>query len=197
MYNCSRIIIVEGKYDKIKLSSLVDANILVCDGFQIYKNEEMKTMMHTLAKKQGAVLLLDSDVAGFQIRSYLRNFLKDCDVIDAFIPDIYGKEKRKIKASKEGKLGVEGVPAQVLIHCLKSAGVFEELEVNADPITRLDMYNLGLIGKEDSNALRAALLKVYNLPQNLPPKSLLKVLNQISGREELQENVQNLLTKML
>ena len=197
MYTCNRIIIVEGKYDKIKLSSVVNANILICDGFQIYKNEEMRAMMHTLAKKQGAVLLLDSDVAGFQIRSYLRNFLKDCDVIDVFIPDIYGKEKRKIKASKEGKLGVEGVPVQVLIHCMKSAGVFEELDANIDPITKLDMYNLGLIGKEHSNALRAELLKVYNLPQNLPPKSLLKVLNQISGREELQENVQNLLTKML
>ena len=197
MYDCNRIIIVEGKYDKIKLSSVVNANILICDGFQIYKNNEMKEMMLALAQKQGAVLLLDSDVAGFQIRSYLRNFLKDCDVIDVFIPDIYGKEKRKVKASKEGKLGVEGVPVQVLVHCLKSAGVFDDLDVNTDPITKLDMYNLGLIGKDHSNALRSELLKVYNLPRNLPPKSLLKVLNQISSRVELEENVQTLLTKML
>ena len=196
MYHTNKIIIVEGKYDKIKLSNLVDANIIVCDGFHIYKNDQLKQMMLKLAQKQGAVLLLDSDVAGFQIRSYLRNYLSGCEVIDVFIPDIYGKEKRKIKPSKEGKLGVEGVPADVLVHCMAVAGVFEDLIPPEDPITKLDMFNFGLIGREDSTALRKELISHFSLPENLPPKSLLKVLNQISSRGEVEKITGLLLTKM-
>jgi len=191
LYTTNKIIIVEGKYDKIKLSNLIDANIIVCDGFHIYKNEDQKQMIKTLAQKHGVVLLLDSDVAGFQIRSYLRNYLTGCDVIDVYIPDIYGKERRKIRPSKEGKLGVEGVPSGVLIHCMQQAGVFEEPITSVDPITKLDMYNFGLIGKEDSASRRVRLLQHFNLPENLPPKSLIKVLNQITSREEVEKIVQS------
>lgn len=189
MYSCDKIIIVEGKYDKSKLSTLVNANILICDGFRIFTDVARRQMMLSLAQAKGAVLLLDSDVAGFKIRSYLRNFLKDCQIIDVFIPDIYGKEKRKVKPSKEGKLGVEGVPSSVLIACLKSAGVFGEIKESSDPISKLDLYNLGLIGGEKSVQARAKLLKLYNLPENMPPKSLLRILNQISSLQELKNQL--------
>ena len=124
MIHTDRAIVVEGKYDKIKLDGMVDGVILCTDGFRIYKDKEMQALLRTLAKKQGLAVLTDSDAAGFQIRSFLRSICGKENIVDVYIPDLYGKEKRKAHRSKEGKLGVEGVPEQVLLgRCKRQASV--------------------------------------------------------------------------
>ena len=121
MIHTDRAIVVEGKYDKIKLSGIIDGVIICTDGFRIYKDKEMQSLLRTLAKRQGLAVLTDSDVAGFRIRSFLRNICGKQNIVDVYIPDLYGKEKRKAHPSKEGKLGVEGVPEEVLLRALTEA----------------------------------------------------------------------------
>ena len=115
MIHTDRAIVVEGKYDKIKLGGLIDGVILCTGGFRIYKDKEMQQMLRALAKKQGLAVLTDSDAAGFQIRSFLRSICGKENIVDVYIPDLYGKEKRKQHPSREGKLGVEGIPEAVLL----------------------------------------------------------------------------------
>lgn len=114
MIHTDRAIVVEGKYDKIKLSGMIDGVIVCTGGFRIYKDKEMQAMLRTLANKQGLAVLTDSDAAGFQIRGFIRNICGKEKIVDVYIPDLYGKEKRKQHPSKEGKLGVEGIPEQLL-----------------------------------------------------------------------------------
>ena len=185
MVRCERVIVVEGRYDKIKLSNLVEGTIIPCGGFSLFHNEGKKREIRTLARQKGAVILTDSDVAGFQIRSYLKNYLAGCDVVDAYIPDIYGKERRKARPSKEGKLGVEGVPGEVLLRALRTAGALADGAPRPREITRLDLYNWGLVGGADSAARRGALLARLDLPENLSPKGLLGAVNDLCTREEL------------
>ena len=106
MIHTDRAIVVEGKYDKIKLSSMVDGVIICTGGFRVYKDKEMQAMLRALAKKQGLAVLTDSDTAGFKIRGFLRSICGKENIVDVYIPDLYGKEKRKDHPSKEGKLGV-------------------------------------------------------------------------------------------
>ena len=123
MIHTDRAIVVEGKYDKIKLSGMIDGVIVCTGGFRIYKDKEMQAMLRTLANKQGLAVLTDSDAAGFQIRGFIRNICGKEKIVDVYIPDLYGKEKRKQHPSKEGKLGVEGIPEQLLQKAFEEAGV--------------------------------------------------------------------------
>lgn len=186
MIHTDRAIVVEGKYDKIKLDGLIDGVILCTGGFRIYKDKEMQQMLRALAKKQGLAVLTDSDAAGFQIRSFLRSICGKENIIDVYIPDLYGKEKRKQHPSREGKLGVEGIPEAVLLEALEKAGIgVREVQERADPITKLDLFELGLSGGAQSAVRRAKLMKRLELPEHLSANALVTVLASLYSREEL------------
>lgn len=186
MIHTDRAIVVEGKYDKIKLSSMVDGVIICTRGFRVYKDKEMQAMLRALAKKQGLAVLTDSDTAGFKIRGFLRSICGKENIVDVYIPDLYGKEKRKDHPSKEGKLGVEGVPEEVLQKAFADAGIGAELVLQKkDPITKMDLFELGLSGRAESALRRKQLMKHLTLPEHLTTNALVTVLDALMSREEL------------
>ena len=145
MIRCTKPIVVEGKYDKIKLSSLIDGTIIETNGFTIFKDKDKLEMLRVLAKKTGIIVLTDSDSAGFKIRNYIRSAIAEGEIIHVYIPDVYGKERRKIAPSKEGKLGVEGIDVKTLKECFEKAGVFAEVsDKRKEEISKVDLYFLGL-----------------------------------------------------
>ena len=182
----SQAVIVEGKYDKIKLEAVLDGLILPTNGFGIFKDAEMKRFIRSLAETRGLIVLTDSDGAGFRIRSYLSGMLPAEQITHVYIPDILGKEKRKQTPSAEGKLGVEGVEVSILRAALARAGVVasEPLPQRAEPITRLDLYEDGLMGGADSRTLRYALCDALALPRRLNITALLPLLNSLLSRAE-------------
>lgn len=186
MIRIKQAIIVEGRYDKIRLSNLVDAVIICTNGFSVYKDAEKRELIKSLAASTGIIIFTDSDSAGFQIRSYLRSIVKKGEVLNAVTPDIPGKERRKQQPSKQGKLGVEGIPDELLIEALKNAGAIEAEAPaeNHDPITRADLLDLGLIGGEGSTARRRELQRRLGLPELLSAKLLLEVANKMFTRSE-------------
>lgn len=186
MIHTDRAIVVEGKYDKIKLNSMVDGVIICTGGFRVYKDKEMQAMLRALAKKQGLAVLTDSDTAGFKIRGFLRSICGKENIVDVYIPDLYGKEKRKDHPSKEGKLGVEGVPEEVLQKAFADAGIGAELVLQKkDPITKMDLFELGLSGRAESALRRKQLMKRLTLPEHLTTNALVTVLDALMSREEL------------
>ena len=188
MIRIKETIVVEGKYDKNKLSSLVDGVIIETNGFGIFKDKKRLAMIRRLAEKNGLVILTDSDGAGFLIRGKLCSCIRPELIKNAYIPDILGKEKRKSTPSKEGKLGVEGMRPAVLLEALRRAGAtFADegaAECPGDPITKADLFALGLTGGTDSAAKRRALLKQLDLPEHLTPNGMLEALNLLYSREE-------------
>ena len=184
MLRIKQAIIVEGKYDKIKLSSLVKAVIIQTNGFGIYKNQELLELIRYYAKTTGILILTDSDRAGFQIRNYIRGAVPEGEIKNIYIPDIFGKEKRKVKPSAEGKLGVEGINAEILREAFRKAGVLTEEKPLSEPITKTDLYFAGLSGQPDSASKRRAFQKSLNLPENLSASALLEVLNCMMTRQE-------------
>lgn len=184
MLRLKQAIIVEGKYDKIKLESAVDAVILTTEGFGIYKDREKLALIRAFAERDGIVILTDSDAAGFQIRNFLRGSIPNGKIYHAYIPDVFGKESRKEKPSKEGKLGVEGFSPEALCAALRDAGVLPGFSPSAPWLTLSDLMDDGLCGGSGSNALRKALLKRLGLPERLNTKGLLEVLNRLYEPEE-------------
>ena len=171
-------IIVEGKYDKITLSNVVDTLIISTDGFRIFKNREMCDLIRTLARKDGIIVMTDSDSAGSVIRNHIKNIALDGKIINVYVPQLKGKEKRKSAPSKEGFLGVEGISKEILIETFKKYGITgEETETGAPKITKTDLFTLGLSGGENSALYREKLLLKLNLPKNLSAKAMLDVLN--------------------
>lgn len=195
MITLRQAVIVEGRYDKIRLSSLLDATILETNGFRIFKDKEKLALIRALAHKRGIVILTDSDTAGFRIRRYLQGAIPKEDhqnLYHAYIPEILGKEKRKNAPSKAGTLGVEGMPSQVLMDALKRAGVLtnqSQPSNEPNPITKLDFYEDGLTGRENSAALRALLMARLSLPHYLSANALLEVLRATMTREEYLQAV--------
>ncbi len=187
MLQIRQAIIVEGKYDKIKLASLVKAVIIPTNGFQIFKDQELLGLIRYYAKTTGILILTDSDRAGFKIRSYLRGSIPDGDIRNIYIPDVFGKERRKDKPSAEGKLGVEGMEAEVLREAFRKAGVLTDEAPAGDPITKTDLYLAGLSGTPDCTERRRALQQKLGLPSMLSASSLLEVLNSMMTREEFLE----------
>ena len=197
MIKIKQAVIVEGKYDKIKLSGIIDAPIIQTDGFGIFKDKELQQLIRKLAEKRGILVLTDSDSAGFKIRSFIGSTVDQKDIIHAYIPDIFGKESRKTEPSKEGKVGVEGVPEDVIMKALANAGVLCETTAEPErPITKLDLYELGFTGGEDSAKKRAALLKYYSFPSRLSANSLVKVLNCVTTYDRFSEDVNHILKEM-
>lgn len=188
MIHIAQAIIVEGKYDKIKLSSILDAVILVTNGFRIFHDPEKMALIRYYAKTTGVIILTDSDTAGFKIRNYLKGAIHDGTISHVYIPDIYGKERRKEKPSAEGKLGVEGIDKKRLLDAFAKANVLtDEIPEKTDPLTRYDLYELGLSGSADSKSRRKALQKKLGLPDLLSAASLLEVLNTMMTKQELSQ----------
>ncbi len=193
MIKIKQAVIVEGKYDKIRLSNIVDAVIIPTNGFSIYKDKDTAELIKTLAKTTGIIILTDSDSAGFQIRSRIRNIVRGGEVINVYIPDIVGKERRKREPSKEGLLGVEGIDDKLLIEAFRKAGVIaEERPPVTDPITKADLLDLGLVGGEGSAARRAELQKRLGLPVRLSANMLLEILNVMYTRKDFVTFCNNL-----
>ncbi|MDE6834159.1 MAG: DUF4093 domain-containing protein [Ruminococcus sp.] len=192
MIKINQAIIVEGKYDKIKLSSVVDAVIIVTDGFRIFKDSEKLALIRYYARKTGIIILTDSDSAGRKIRGYIKGAVKDGQIINVYIPDIFGKEKRKEKPSAEGKLGVEGINKDILIKSFEKSGIHSEEITRKKDITKYTLYELGLSGGKNSRQLRENLQKSLDLPSIMSTGSLIEVLNTMMTSQELSEYVKNL-----
>ena len=191
MINLNEAVIVEGKYDKIKLSSFIDALIITTNGFRIFKNKQKRAWIKDLAKTRGIIILTDSDRAGQIIRNHIKSFVNDGKLYNVYIPQILGKEKRKLEPSKEGTLGVEGLKNNILIDAFKKAGIFSENKKSAD-ITNIDLAEVGLIGADNSAKKRKILLKKLGLPDFLSSKQLLDVLNTSYTKDEFKEQMKTL-----
>ena len=188
MKKIKEVIVVEGRYDKITLAQTVDATVITLGGFAVFNDREKLAYLRRLAEKQGQIVLTDSDGAGFVIRNYLKGALPKGQVKQAYIPDIHGKERRKRTAGKEGKLGVEGMRPEVLLDCLRRAGATfmdeaAEEKKPAAPITKADLFALGLAGGNNAAQKRQALLKKLELPEHLTANGLLEALNLLYDRE--------------
>ena len=187
MHSVREVIVVEGRYDKNALSQVVDAVIIETSGFGIFNDAEKRKLLQTMAEARGLIVLTDSDGAGFVIRNYIKGCVDPKLVKHAYIPDIYGKERRKSAPSREGKLGVEGMKPQVLLDALIRAGATfddEENKKTAPRISKADMYARGLSGREGSAEKRAQLIQQLGLPERLTADGLLDVLNATMSREE-------------
>ena len=187
-------VVVEGKYDRLRLQELIDGPIIETGGFGIFSDPEKLSSLQQLAEKTGLVILTDSDRAGFRIRSYIRSALSEnAKVINVYIPDIFGKERRKAAPSKEGKLGVEGIPIETLRKALEKAGALEGTPApKGEPITKTDLFLTGISGGEESRARRQQLLKMLSLPSRLTAKGLLPILNSLYTRDEFYALIERL-----
>lgn len=185
MIKLSKPIIVEGKYDIIKLSNLIDGLIIKTDGFGIFKDKEKQKLIRRLAGETGIIVLTDSDSAGFIIRNFLTSSLPADRITHVYIPDIFGKEKRKTEEGKEGKLGVEGMTEEILLEAFRKAGVVGETTTEKRRlITNIDLYEYGFSGRPNSQEKRKKLLKRLSLPERLSTSSLVKILNTFVTYEE-------------
>ncbi len=194
MIHIEQVIIVEGKYDKIRLKSFIDGVIIPTNGFGIFKDPEKCELIRHYAKTSGIIILTDSDSAGFKIRNYIKGFVSEGKIVNAYIPDIFGKEKRKAKPSKEEKLGVEGISSDIITDALKKAGViFSNREIKEE-ITRMDLYDDGYIGLNNSSERRRMLLKRLGLPKLLTTSSMLEVLNTMLDKNEYRNITDELLS---
>ena len=191
MVKIREAIVVEGKYDKNTLSQIVDAPILATAGFGIMKDKAQLSVLRRVAEKRGLIIFTDSDGAGFVIRNYLKGAIDPRFLKHAYIPDVYGKEKRKAAPSKEGKLGVEGIPLALLKKALEECGV-TACEPAGSGITKADLYELGLSGRPDSAGKRKQLLLELELPERLSANALVDVLNKRMSKEELARLVARL-----
>ena len=194
MIKIDKPIIVEGKYDVIKLSRIVDGLTIKTDGFGIFKDKEKQQLLRRLAGEKGIIVLTDSDSAGFLIRKFLKSSIPEDRITHVYIPDVYGKEKRKTQAGKEGKLGVEGISEAVLLEAFRKAGVIcDETDTEERRfITNIDLYEAGLMGRDNSKEKRAKLMKSLALPERLSTSSLLKILNTFVTYEEFTEKLKEL-----
>lgn len=200
MKKIKEVIVVEGRYDKNTLSQVVDATVVTLGGFAVFNDREKLSFLRRLALERGLIVLTDSDGAGFVIRNYLKGALPRDRVKQAYIPDIHGKERRKRAPGKEGKLGVEGMRPQVLLESLRRAGAtfLDEEDQNTalkEPITKADLFALGLTGGTGSAARRQALLRQLDLPEHLTPNALLEALNLLYTREAFLKSAESLFSK--
>jgi ribonuclease M5 len=191
MIKINEAVIVEGKYDKIRLSNIVDTVIIQVNGFHIFDDRETLSLIKYYAETSGIIILTDSDTAGFKIRnfikSYVNNSVKNTRVLHIYTPDIFGKEKRKQAPSKEGKLGVEGISDEILIKLFSEQGVLVSRDVEHKKMTKADLYFYGLSGTKNASEKRRKLLKSLSLPELLSSSAMLDVLNSKFSKNEFQE----------
>ena len=177
-------IIVEGKYDKMRLERVCSSPVFTTEGFRVFKDKEKREFLKKLAKERGILILTDSDRAGFLIRNHIKSFVDEGDIKQAYIPEIFGKEKRKTIGSKEGKLGVEGMSDEVLLQVLSK---YASDEVQSDKITKADLFDAGIYGGTQSAAARASLCKKLGIPTGISTNALVDALNMIISKEKFLE----------
>lgn len=177
-------VIVEGKYDKIHLSQLVDAVIITTNGFGIYKDSDTAELIRHYAKTTGIIILTDSDSAGNQIRGRIKSIVPEGKIYNAYVPEIFGKEKRKASPSKEGKLGVEGISPKLIIEALERAGIGQDTSQEREKATMTDFINVGLSGGKNSGEARKKLLSQLGLPQSLTARATLDAVNSMMSKDE-------------
>ena len=195
MVKIREAIVVEGRYDKNTLSQILDAPILETSGFGIFKDKQQMALLRRIAETRGLIVFTDSDGAGFVIRNHIKSAIPGKYLKHAYIPDIYGKEKRKAAPGKEGKLGVEGMTKEVILESLRRAGATIDGEEAAPvrQITKQDLMELGLSGTPEASANRLKLLKKLNLPEHMSPNAMLQALNLLYTLEELEGIMKTLL----
>ena len=195
MISVKEAIIVEGRYDKIKLSGIVDAPIIETNGFRVFSDKEKQALIRDIAAKRGILVLTDSDGAGFVIRNFLRGAVPKEQIKHCYIPQIEGKERRKPQKSKEGLLGVEGVTDEIICDAIRKSGatVLGEEQPERHDITKADLCLLGLTGGENAARNRQALLRELDLPSYLSANAMLTALNCLFSLEELTELVQRVI----
>lgn len=197
MIKIKEAIIVEGRYDKMRLASLFDTAIIETGGFRVFKDNEKKTIIRKLAQARGIIVLTDSDGAGFVIRNFLKGIITDSTQLkQAYIPDIKGKEKRKAQPSKQGLLGVEGMTDEIITKSVLASGATildehgkssENTAVKNGCITKADFYNYGLTGSENSGVFRKAVLKKLCFPQYMTANAMLSAVNLIFSKEDFEK----------
>ncbi len=194
MLKIREAIVVEGRYDRNTLSQIVDAPIFETRGFGIFKDKEQMALLRSVAARRGLIVFTDSDGAGFLIRNHLKSAIPGQHLKHAYIPDIYGKERRKAAPGKEGKLGVEGMTPEVIVNALMASGATIENETGKDTagITKQDFVELGLSGGLDSSQKRLCLQRKLGLPEHMSANALLQALNLLYTREELSQLVKAL-----
>jgi len=187
MVKIKEAIVVEGRYDKNTLSQILDAPILETSGFGIFKDKQQMALLRKIAETRGLIVFTDSDGAGFVIRNHIKSAIPGKYLKHAYIPDIYGKEKRKAAPGKEGKLGVEGMTKEVILESLRRAGATIEGEdaPASQQITKQDLMELGLSGTPEASVKRLKLLKRLNLPERMSPNAMLQAMNLLYNLEEL------------
>jgi len=192
MRKVREVIVVEGRYDLNAIKQVVDATVVETRGFGVFRDKERLALLRRLAEQRGLILLTDSDGAGFVIRNFLKGAIPKNKLKQAYIPDVYGKERRKNAPGKEGKLGVEGMPPEVLLRALEQAGAtfHHDAPVTARcPITKTDLYEMGLTGSPDSASRRSTLLKKLGLPEHMTTNAMLEALNILYSRDEFLEGI--------
>ena len=193
MITLKETIVVEGRYDKARLANLFDAPILETGGFGIFRDKKRLELLRRLARGSGIILLTDSDMAGFRIRSYIAGAIPNGRVVHVYVPDIYGKESRKAASSAEGKLGVEGIPDGVILEAFERAGLLgRPCAAPERPITKLDLYEDGLSGGANSAEKRRALCRQLHLPERMGVNSLVAVLNSIGDYDMYRRAVEEI-----
>ncbi len=199
MLRLKEAVVVEGRYDKIKLKSLVDAPVIETNGFRVFSDKEKQNLIRKIADTRGILVLTDSDGAGFVIRNFLRGVVDKSKIKHCYIPQIEGKEKRKSQKGREGLLGVEGVSDDIIINAIKASGatIIGEEEKMSDDITKPDLFYLcfesSAIGAQNAEKNRKKLLSYLNLPSYLSTNAMLTALNCLYSLEELK----NLCEKIL
>ena len=190
-------ILVEGKYDKITLDSLLDARIFVTGGFSVFNNKEKQTLLRRIAEQKGLLVLTDSDGGGKQIRSFLSGILPREKIRMLYIPKIEGKEKRKTQKSKGGLLGVEGMAPDLLRSIFLPFAIGESREeTSKKPITKTDFYLDGLSGGEGAKSRRASLAKHFSLPEDMTANALLEAVNLLYSYEQYKEALDSINEKL-
>ena len=192
MLKIREAIVVEGRYDKNTISQVVDAPILITNGFGIMKDKAQLALLRQVAQRRGLIVFTDADGAGFVIRNFLKGAIPADQLKHAYIPDVYGKERRKTAPGKEGKLGVEGMPPEVIRDCLVRAGATIDGEESMQPsqqITKQDFAILGLSGGLSSSQKRKKVLKAMNMPEHMSSNAMLQAVNLLFTKEEFAQLV--------
>ncbi len=197
--NLKEAVIVEGKYDKIQLQTILSSPIITLNGFRVFKDKEAQSLIRQVAKTRGILVMTDVDSAGFVLRNFLNGIAdKDC-IKHCYIPTVFGKEKRKESFSKEGKLGVEGINREQLVNAILKSGatiVGKEETVSSTEITKADFYDFGLIGRENSAVLRKSLLEYLGLPVYLSTNAMISAVNCLFTYDEFNVMLNKFLNNM-
>jgi ribonuclease M5 len=195
LLNIPYTIIVEGKYDRLKLLTVCNAHIVTTDGFGVFKSREKLSLIKKLSEARPIIMLTDSDGAGKLIRSHITSAIPQNRLIQLYIPQVEGKERRKEAPSAEGFLGVEGTDAELIRKLLEpfAVGVSSE-ESEREEITKADFFEAGLTGGSDSAEKRDKFAVSVGLPKKMTPNALLAAVNVIMTREEFFETARDFMT---